>query len=462
MDVKQVDVAIIGSGTAGMRARRYAAAAGARVVLIESGPYGTTCARVGCMPSKLLIAAADVAHEVHGARRFGIRVPEGVRIDGRAVMERVRNERDRFVGFVLNDVEALPPDQRLRGRARFLAPTVLAVDDHTRVEARAVVIATGSKPSIPPSLMGVKDGVLVNDDIFELRDLPRSLAVVGTGVVGLEIGQAMHRLGVRTVFFSHSDRLGPNTDPEVQQAIRAVLSAELTLHQSTEIAVRRDGEAFVFEWQDASGPRRERVDAVLAATGRWPDVADLHLEQTGLQLNEWGVPRVDLRTMQCGDAPIFLAGDVTDYHPVLHEAADEGQIAGANAATYPVVRAQTRRVRLEIAFTDPNMAIAGASWDELPRDATVIGAISYHDQGRARVMGRNAGCVRLYARRSDGRLLGAEMFGPRVEHMAHLLAWAVQSHVTVEQALAMPIYHPVVEEGLRTALRELAAALAQR
>ena len=101
MDVKRIDVAVIGSGTAGLAARREAAAAGASVVMIEAGPYGTTCARVGCMPSKLLIAAADVAHEVGGAGRFGVRVPDGVRIDGRAVLERVRRERDRFVGFVV-------------------------------------------------------------------------------------------------------------------------------------------------------------------------------------------------------------------------------------------------------------------------------------------------------------------------------------------------------------------------
>src|SRR5512143_2332024 len=240
MEVKRVDVAVIGSGTAGLSARRAAEAAGASVVTIESGPYGTTCARVGCMPSKLLIAAADAAHEVSHAGTFGIGVPDGVRIDGRALLERVRRERDRFVGFVVEGVEQIPAAQRVRGRARFLAPGVLAVDDHTRIEARAVVIATGSRPTMPPSLRGVREHVLVNDDVFELRDLPRSLAVVGTGIIGLEIGQAMRRLGVRTVFFSHSQRLGPFTDPEVQRSAAAVFGAELTLHPSTDIAVRRD------------------------------------------------------------------------------------------------------------------------------------------------------------------------------------------------------------------------------
>ena len=207
METRSCDVAVIGAGTAGLTARRGAVKQGADVVMIESGPYGTMCARVGCMPSKLLVAAADVAHEVAGADRFGIRVPGGLHVDGSAVLERVRRERDRFVGFVVESTEAIVEDQRLRGHARMVGPTTLEVGDHTRVEAKAVVIASGSRPQIPSSLEHLADDVLVNDDVFELKDLPESLAVVGTGLVGLELGQAMHRLGVRTSFFSHSDGL---------------------------------------------------------------------------------------------------------------------------------------------------------------------------------------------------------------------------------------------------------------
>jgi len=175
-----------------------------------------------------------------------------------------------------------------------------------------------------------------------------------------------------------------------------------------------------------------------------------------------GVPRVDPRTMQCGAAPVFLAGDVSDYRPVLHEAADEGHIAGANAARYPDVQPHARRAPLMIAFTDPTIAIVGSPYAELDAAAIEVGAIDYADQGRARVMGRNVGLVRIYARGACGTLLGAEMFGPRVEHTAHLLAWAVQSRMTVEQALALPFYHPVIEEGIRTALRDLCARVEHR
>ncbi len=460
MNERTVDVAIIGAGTAGLAARRAVLEAGRSVVLIEGGPYGTTCARVGCMPSKLLIAAADVLHEVRGAERFGIRVPDGVTVDGPAVLARVRAERDRFVGFVLESVDAIPAAERLHGQARFVAPTTLLVDAHTRVTARAVVIATGSRPVIPPSLEPLRAHVLVNDDVFELPDLPPSLAVVGTGIIGLELGQALHRLGVRTHFFSHTARLTPVTDPVVRESMRAVLGAELDLHAPADIVVTRDDDGtFIIRWHEGATPREERVAAILAASGRRPNLDALDLPCAGIAVDQRGVPRVDPRTLQCGDAPIFLAGDVTAYRPLLHEAADEGRIAGANAAAFPDVRAHVRRTALAIAFTDPNVAMVGTPFAKLDPAITEVGCVSYADQGRARVMGRNAGVVRIYADRECGALLGAEMFGPRVEHTAHLLAWAIQSRLTVEDALAMPFYHPVIEEGIRTALRDLSARL---
>ena len=188
-------------------------------------------------------------------------------------------------------------------------------------------------------------------------------------------------------------------------------------------------------------------------------IAGLGLETTGLALDASGLPKVDPRTAQCGDAPIFFAGDVDGKQPLLHEAADEGRIAGENAMRWPDVVAHDRRTLLAIAFTEPQMALVGARFADLPAGRHAIGTASFDDQGRARVAGRNSGLVRLYAETGSCKLIGAEMFGPGMEHMAHLLAWAVQGRMTVQAALAMPFYHPVLEEGLRTALRDLAGTL---
>ncbi len=460
MNAIEVDVAIIGAGSAGLNARREVEKAGRRPLMIESGPYGTTCARVGCMPSKLLIAAADSAHEVASADRFGIRV-DGWRVDDAAVFERVRSERDRFAGFVVEDVEALPEEHRLRGHARFIGPTTLSVDDHTEVRAKSVVIATGSSPIIPPPYDAIREHVLVNDDIFELEHVPASLAVVGTGIIGLELGQALQRLGARTTFLTPFADLGPFTDPEIRRVTRDLLGAELDLQLESTVhtAEKVDG-GIRLAWTDAAGEEREAVfEAVLVAAGRRPNLAGLGLENTGLDLDARGMPSWDPTTTQAGNAPIFLAGDVSGHRPLLHEASDEGRIAGANAAAYPALTAHVRRVPLAVAFTDPNMAMVGRSYASLDPDRIEIGVVSFANQGRSRVMGRNQGLMRLYGDKRSCTLVGAEFIGPRAEHLAHLLAWSIQQGMPVTRMLQMPFYHPVIEEGLRTGLRDLASKL---
>lgn len=460
MDTRKVDVAIIGAGSAGLNARREVEKAGKLPLMIESGPYGTTCARVGCMPSKLLIAAADTAHEVAGADRFGIAV-ENWHVDAGRVFERVRSERDRFVGFVVEDVEALPAEQRLQGRARFTGATTLQVDDHTRVEAEAVVIATGSTPVIPSPYDAIREHVMVNDDVFELTQVPRTLAVVGTGIIGLELGQALQRLGAETTFFSPFEDVGPFTDPEVRRQTRSIMEAELNLQLGSQVrsAEQVDG-GIRLQWKDASGAEHDAVfEQVLIAAGRRPQLEGLGLEKTGIYLDQRGFPAWDATTTQAADVPIFIAGDVSGHRPLLHEASDEGRIAGANAAAFPDLTAHIRRVPLAVAFTDPNMAMVGASFDSLEPGSFEVGEVSFANQGRARVIGRNQGLLRIYGDRKCCTIVGAEMIGPRAEHLAHLLAWSVQQGMTVARSLQMPFYHPVIEEGMRTALRDLAGKL---
>ena len=234
MKTRNVDVAVIGAGSAGLAAFRAAQKRTNNVVLIEGGPYGTTCARVGCMPSKLLIAAAEAAHAAEQAAEFGVNV-QNVEIDGVAVMDRVRRERDRFVGFVVDGVEAIPQEQRIRGYARFLDDNRLQVDDHTIVTAKRFVSATGSSPSYPKPWDELGDRLIVNDDIFDWRDLPSSVAVFGPGVIGLELGQALGRLGVEVSVFGLGGQVGPLTDPQVMESARDAFSAEFYLNADVDV-----------------------------------------------------------------------------------------------------------------------------------------------------------------------------------------------------------------------------------
>lgn len=441
------DVAVIGAGTAGMSAERSARRGGARTLLIDDRFAGTTCATVGCMPSKLLIAAAHAAHAVRHAGVFGIHAEPT--IDGAAVMARVRAERDRFAEATRGVLDTLPEGVRVQAMARFTGPTTLALDDGRSVSARAVVIATGSRPAVPPAFAALGERVLTNESVFELPDLPGSLAVIGAGPLGLELAQAFARLGVAVAVFDRAEALGHVADDEVASVYAEILGRELDLHLGTDPKPEADGDGVLLTWQDGS----RRFDRVLVAAGRPPALDRLDLAAAGLTLDERGVPGFDRGTMQCGEAPIFLCGDADGDRPVLHEASAEGAIAGACAATWPKVQPARRMPDFAITFTDPPLATIGRPLEH----GMCIGAASYSDQGRARVEARAAGLARLYADARDGRLLGATLLTPAAEHLAHLLVWAMDDERSASDLLAHPIYHPTLEEGLRPALRDICA-----
>jgi dihydrolipoamide dehydrogenase len=453
-----VDVAVIGAGTAGLAAYRAATARHKHTVLIEGGVHGTTCARVGCMPSKLLIAAADAAHATVRWPQFGLQLDGTVRADGRAVMERVKRERDRFVGFVLEGVAAMPTQDRILGNARFIDDRTLQLDDHMTIAFGSAVIATGSMPSVAPFLRGLGDRLVVNDDVFDWDDLPQSVAIFGPGVIGLELRQALHRLGVRVLLFGRSGQIGPFSDPEVRAYATRTFAAELTLDASAEIrSIERSGNTVVLRYRGPDGAERsDSVDYVIAATGREPNVRGLGLDRTTLALDGSGVPLFDRNTMQCGTQPIFIAGDARMIGRSCTKQPTRAH-RRENAARFPDLVAGLRRTPLGIVFTDPQLAMTGARHADLAPGTFVSGVVSFENQGRSRMMLRNVGLLHVYVDIATGRIVGAEMIGPDAEHLAHLLAWAIQADMTVSSALEMPFYHPVIEEGLRTALRDAKA-----
>lgn len=461
MTSRHVDIAIIGAGTAGMRAYREARRVTDAVVIIEGDAYGTTCARVGCMPSKLLIAAAEAAHQGTRADVFGIHFGTP-KIDGVAVMRRVREERDRFVGFVLDEVESWPEAHRVRGAARFLSDHELSLSTGDTLTADRIVIATGSRPDVPAGFDVFDDRLVTSDDVFEWRNLPGSVAVFGAGIVGLELGQALHRLSVRVAIFGRDNRAGPLTDPDVLKAACAIFRQDFEFHPDAEITGRRRTEHGVeIEYRVDGGVRAGAFDRALVATGRRPNIDGLGLENTSLELDERGVPLYDLYNGRCGDSHVFIAGDANSRLPLLHEAADEGFVAGYNAAHYPNIRRFAKSSPITVIFTDPQIMLVGETHEALTarRCDFAAGAVDWSDQGRARVMAVGQGLLRVYGERNTGHFLGAEMIGPRAEHLAHLLAWSHQSRLTVSQMLERPFYHPVLEEGLRIALRGLNHAL---
>jgi dihydrolipoamide dehydrogenase len=445
------DIAIIGAGSAGLSALRAVRRQTDNFVIINHGPYGTTCARVGCMPSKALIEAANAFHLRERLHRFGVSGGERLTVDIAAVLRRVRRLRDDFVAGTLKFTDELG-ERSIAGRARLVEPDVLDVDGR-RLRAKTIILATGSRPIVPAEWSSLGSRVLTSDTLFEQETLPPRMAVAGMGALGAELAQALARLGIEVRGFQAGEFAGGLSDPAVNETALALLRREFPLHTGARAQLEAAGEGV----RVRAGDHQVVVDTVLAALGRRPNLDDLGLETLGVQLDGQGLPPFDPRTLQIAGLPVYLTGDANARRPLLHEAADDGHIAGYNA-TYPGPQRFCRRTPLAITFTDPNIAVVGRRHDSLD-EQTITGEVNFEHQGRARMAGENHGRLRVYADRAGGRLLGAELCAPRGEHMAHLLALAVQQELTVHELLRLPFYHPVLEEGLRTALRDLSRQL---
>lgn len=450
---EMLDTIIIGAGTAGLAALREVRRRTDRYLIVNEGPWGTTCARVGCMPSKALIEAANAFHRRHAWEEFGLRGAGGLTADVPAVLERVRALRDGFVDGVLKATDDRKGTHALAGRATLLGPGAVDIDG-TTYRTRSVIIATGSRPRLPEEWLAFGNRMLTTDTLFEQPTLGPRIAVVGLGAIGVELAQALARLGLEVAAFGRGTAVAGLADLVLNTELATLLKEEMVVHLGAEAELREVAGGI----EVGSGTNRVVVDHVIAAMGRVPNVQHLGLESLGVPLDERGLPPVDPQTLQVGGLPVFLAGDASTRAPLLHEAADDGHIAGMNALATSPTRF-VRRTRMSIVFCDPQVASIGERASDLKPADTVTGSASYENQGRARIAQRNQGRLHVYADRATGRLRGAELCAPSGEHLAHLLALAVQQQLTVHDLLGMPFYHPTLEEGLRTALRDAARQL---
>ncbi|MFW5835230.1 MAG: FAD-dependent oxidoreductase, partial [Pseudomonadota bacterium] len=286
-----LDVIIVGAGTAGLAALREVQKRTDRFLLVEQGPYGTTCARVGCMPSKVLIEAANAFHRRHAFDAFGITGADRLDVDVPAVLRRVRRLRDHFVESTLGATRELG-DKRLTGRARLVAPDTIEVAGE-RYRARSIILATGTTPIVPGPMRELGERVLTTDTLFELDDLPQRLAVLGMGAIGAEMAQAAARLGVAVSAFELQPTMAGVSDPEVASVLEAALQREMGVHLG-EAAELRAVEGGI---EVTAGEARVEVDGVLVALGRRPNVEGLGLDCLDMELDERGLPPVDPETM---------------------------------------------------------------------------------------------------------------------------------------------------------------------
>ena len=435
------DLIIIGGGTAGLSAFKAAKQHTQNILIIEDGPLGTTCARVGCMPSKCLIHAAKLYNSkkimknagIHGGDHLSINIPE--------VLAEVRRKRDYFTGFVKRNTEALG-DKLILGTAEFIDEHTIKVNDCT-YKTKATVIATGSRPFIPEQFEKFADKIITSDTVFEQRDFPKRIGLIGLGVIGMELAQALGKLGVKVIGTARSPDVKFIKDDLVNNKLIEALSRDFDLWYSCMPEVSKHKDGLLLKSDD----REAVVDKLLVTTGRVANLEKLKLENAGVKYDR--APDFDPLTLQIKGKPIYIAGDVNYDKAILHEAADEGVRAAMHALGISKKK-NKRMVNMGIIFTDPVTAFIG----DVNAKNTVVGHSHFEDQGRATVEDKNLGTIAIYADKKSGRLTAAEMVCPAAEHFAHFISLVITKEMTVEEVLQLPFYHPTFEEGLRTALRE--------
>ncbi|MGE8559380.1 MAG: dihydrolipoyl dehydrogenase [Acinetobacter sp.] len=448
------DIIIIGAGTAGISAYKEAIKHTQNILIINDGPWDTTCARTGCMPSKVLISTANRMHEIKSSPEVALRV--AAKIDTSDVMQHVRELRDRFTRATLEEVNRWNDVHKISGKAHFIDSKTVQVNQK-QYQAKNFIIAVGSTPTFNKDWKNeLDDKLITSDQIFELETLPKSLAVIGSGVIAIELAQAMQRLGVKTTIFARSRKVGSLTSPKLQKIAQDILSEELNIKfEILPEQVRKFRNKVKISYTENGNLNNVTVDYVLVATGRNSHLNSLNLEKINPEFTDLKKLPVDEKTKQLADYPIFIIGDAHTNSPIQHEAAHEGRATVYNCLKFPKLKNIKTLTPLGIVFSQPEMAIVGQSFKQLTQSNIefVTGIVSYEKQGRAMVLGKNKGAVEVYIDKTTRKFVGSELFVESAEHMAHLLSWIIAEDLTIDEILDKPFYHPTLEEGLRTAFK---------
>ena len=453
MAVADYDVIVIGAGMAGINATATAIGSGAKVALVERDRIGGTCPIRGCIPSKTLIQSAEVAHMARRAPEFGIQVGD-VRVDYPKVIERVQSIVDRGSNGARGYLESLEALDIVYGEARMTGPNEVAVNGDA-LRAPTVVLATGSEPASVP-IEGLADvGYWTSDDVLTRPELPDRLVVIGAGPIGLELGQALGRLGSTVTIVELLPTILPMADPEVGALLVESLEGEgieMLLGANVRRAEHGPGGGKRLLVEHGGFRRTLEADVILLGAGRVPAIGALDLGAAAVESTPKGIG-VDARLATSGTG-VYAAGDVigAPYGPFTHVARRLGREVVENALDLA-----PHDVSIEwgphAIFTDPNVVMVGLS----EADARAAGhevkvGTSNFSGGRARAMGEERGFAKVVTEASSGRILGAQIIGHAAADLIHPIAVAMNADGgTVDPIFRTMHVHPTLGEVVKSA-----------
>lgn len=444
--MKTFDVMVIGAGSAGRYGAKAAAKLGAKVGLVETGPFGGLCILKGCMPTKAYLRSSELIGLLKKAPEVGVYPGKqvGIRFD------QIKQRKDKLIAEMADDayqgVIRHPNITLLSGRAQFLSGKEIRVGTEDYAAGR-FLIATGSRAVIPP-IPGLEEaGYITSDEALELESLPKSMVIIGGGVEGTEFGQFFARMGVKVTLLQRSERILSHEDEDVSEALAEILRKDgVDLRTGVrEVMIERNRQGEWISFEEHERVQKVEAEVIMIATGRTGNIDGLHLQAAGVETHPLGIVADDY--LQTSNPNIYAAGDVTGGAQIVNMATYEGDIAGTNMVQGPTRKADYR-VFPRAVFSDPEFARVGLSErDARERGIAVrVGKFPFSDLGKAIITDRTEGFMKIVADPQRGEILGAAIVGAEASILIHQAAVAMHFRSTLEEYAKISHIHPSLAE----------------
>jgi pyruvate/2-oxoglutarate dehydrogenase complex dihydrolipoamide dehydrogenase (E3) component len=459
--VKTYDFIAIGGGSAGFNAARLAAALGLRTAVVDGArDLGGLCILRGCMPSKTLLYMAEVLHLAQEGRTFGLRIPSA-RADLRAIHAR----KQRIIAeFAAHRREGLKTGNfdLIRAQARFRDAHTLELSDGQVLRGKHFLIGTGSKVSVPPVPGLAAAKFWTSDEVLELDFIPKSVIVLGGGIVACELAQFLRRIGARVTLVQRSPNILRDHSAAASCVVQQALVDEgIELFAGTQverITQDRRGTSVTFRHDGKRFTRR--AAHLFNALGREPNTASLNLAAAGVRTRPNGQV-VTNRWQQTSAPHIYAGGDCSGPHEIVHLAIQQGELAARHAAGVTGLKPINAALLLNVVFTDPQLATIGRLERELDEAGVpyLVASYPFNDHGKSILMDANYGYVKVVAEPKRGRILGAEIVGKDAGELIHAFSGPLAMRATVFDLLRAPWYHPTLAEIITYPIEEIAGVI---
>ena len=459
MDVKSLscNIVVIGAGIAGIEAIKELSKYDDNFIIIEEGPLGSTLQRYGDIPSNILMGSALKLKSLVDIEKYGIKLNGLYSFDTSNVMNSLRAIRAKATNEVLAYLYHIDENKRIIGKAKFIDNNKVMVNDNIEIEFKSAIIATGAKSYIPYELSSLGD-ILTIKDIYNLDDIPKSLAVFGTSLQGLVIGQALSYLGTKVVVFA-DDNIWNITDNIVSNTARDILQKNIHFEvNSTITQIQKEENGYGIYYLDNNKYENYIFTAdILSSAVPVANIEGLNIKNISLALDEYGFIEVNQETMQTNLPHIFAIGDVVNRFYSNTKSINDARIAAFNAAHYPYIKKKEQSyVRLDILNSDPPMAVVGLSFEQMKQRSRNGHSFTVSDgrmaDGIYRARHEDGGVLRLYTDDKDALILGAEICGYGADQIAKFLAQIIANKKTIFDLEQYDFYIPSYEEVIAKAV----------